>query len=266
VQNKISTIENLEGLSNLRQIELGANRVREIQGLETLTALEELWLGKNKITEIKGLDTLSNLKILSIQSNRLRTITGLDNLTNLEELHISHNLLTELSGLDNNTNLRVIDISANPIEHLGGLKSLKHLTEFWASNCKLSDYAEIERELRDKEELETVYFEGNPLQRSQPALYRNKVRLALPQVVQIDASEFGLFSPFFFFFLFACRDEGIGNETFANIMCVFSFRQAGLVCRTPPLRGGFFLAVHATSNMHLDGLIIFTTTLPRLYH
>lgn len=28
VQNKISTIENLEGLSNLRQIELGANRIR----------------------------------------------------------------------------------------------------------------------------------------------------------------------------------------------------------------------------------------------
>jgi protein phosphatase 1 regulatory subunit 7 len=53
----------------------------------------------------------------------------------------------------------------------------------------LSDFNEIEKELRDKEELETVYFEGNPLQRSQPALYRNKVRLALPQVVQIDASK-----------------------------------------------------------------------------
>lgn len=46
----------------------------------------------------------------------------------------------------------------------------------------------MQRELADKEELETVYFEGNPLQRAQPALYRNKVRLALPQVVQIDAS------------------------------------------------------------------------------
>jgi protein phosphatase 1 regulatory subunit 7 len=48
----------------------------------------------------------------------------------------------------------------------------------------------VEKELRDKEELETVYFEGNPLQRQQPALYRNKVRLALPQIVQIDASKF----------------------------------------------------------------------------
>lgn len=48
----------------------------------------------------------------------------------------------------------------------------------------------MERELKEKEELNTVYFEGNPLQLRQPALYRNKVRLALPQVRQIDASKF----------------------------------------------------------------------------
>ncbi|KAH9866511.1 Protein phosphatase 1 regulatory subunit sds22 [Plenodomus biglobosus] len=189
VQNKISKIENLEGLTNLRQIELGANRLREIEGLDTLTGLEELWLGKNKITEIRGLDTLTNLKILSIQSNRLHSISGLSHLSTLEELHISHNLLTSISGLSSNTNLRVIDISANPIEHLSGLEGLIHLQEFWASNCKLSDFREVERELRDKEELETVYFEGNPLQRQQPALYRNKIKLALPKVVQIDASK-----------------------------------------------------------------------------
>ncbi|KAF2845512.1 L domain-like protein [Plenodomus tracheiphilus IPT5] len=189
VQNKISKIENLEGLTHLRQLELGANRVREIEGLDTLTGLEELWLGKNKITEIRGLDTLKNLKILSIQSNRLHSLSGLSHLTALEELHISHNILTSLSGLSANINLRVIDISANPIEHLSGLHGLLHLQEFWASNCKLSDFAEVERELRDKQELETVYFEGNPLQRQQPALYRNKIRLALPRVVQIDASK-----------------------------------------------------------------------------
>lgn len=76
------------------------------------------------------------------------------------------------------------------MEHLSGLEGLVHLTEFWASNCKLADFGEVERQLRDKEELETVYFEGNPLQRAQPALYRNKIKLALPRVVQIDASKF----------------------------------------------------------------------------
>lgn len=188
VQNKISAIEGLEGLTNLRMLELGANRIRTLENLETLTGLEELWLGKNKITEIKGLGTLTNLKILSIQSNRLTSIVGLSSLPNLEQLHISHNALTSLSGLESNTNLRVIDISSNPIDHLTGLSQLTYLEELWASYCKIGDFAEIERELKDKEELETVYFEGNPLQLRQPALYRNKVRLALPQVKQIDAT------------------------------------------------------------------------------
>ena len=47
----------------------------------------------------------------------------------------------------------------------------------------------MEAELGGIEGLETVYFEGNPLQLSGPAVYRNKVRLALPQIKQIDASE-----------------------------------------------------------------------------
>ena len=63
------------------------------------------------------------------------------------------------------------------------------MEEFWASYCKLENFQEVEAQLKDKEKLETVYFEGNPLQLRQPALYRNKVRLALPQVRQIDASE-----------------------------------------------------------------------------
>ncbi|KAL2007842.1 hypothetical protein VTN00DRAFT_7824 [Thermoascus crustaceus] len=188
VQNRIQKIEGLEGLTRLRNLELGANRIREIENLETLTALEELWLGKNKITEMKNLDALTNLRIISIQSNRLTSITGLSNLKNLEELYISHNALTSLSGLESNTNLRVLDFSNNQVSKLENLSHLKHLEELWASNNQLSSFEEVERELKDKEELKTVYFEGNPLQTKGPALYRNKVRLALPQVMQIDAT------------------------------------------------------------------------------
>jgi protein phosphatase 1 regulatory subunit 7 len=189
VQNKISTIENLDGLTKLRNLELAANRIREIQNLETLTGLEELWLGKNKITEMKGLSSLQNLKILSIQSNRIRAISGLDHLPNLEELYISHNALTSLKGLENVIGLRVLDISNNQIASLVGVGHLKQLEELWASYNQIGDFGEVEKELKDKENLNTVYFEGNPLQLKNPTLYRNKVRLALPQIMQIDASK-----------------------------------------------------------------------------
>ena len=136
----------------------------------------------------QNISPLSNLKILSIQSNRLPVISGLDALVNLEELYISHNALTHISGLDNNRNLRMIDISSNQITQLSNLQHLEHLEEVWASSNQLASFDEVERELADKKELTTVYFEGNPLQTKSPALYRNKVRLALPQVKQIDAS------------------------------------------------------------------------------
>jgi protein phosphatase 1 regulatory subunit 7 len=188
VQNKISRIEGLEGLTELRNLELGANRIREIENLESLKSLEELWLGKNKITEMKNLDSLSNLRIISIQSNRLTNLTGLSNLPNLEELYFSHNAVADLSGLEKNTTLRVLDFSNNQISHLEHLSTLVNLEEVWASNNQLSSFEEVERELKDKEKLQTVYFEGNPLQMNGPAVYRNKVRLALPHITQIDAS------------------------------------------------------------------------------
>ncbi|KAI9682287.1 MAG: Protein phosphatase 1 regulatory subunit sds22 [Caeruleum heppii] len=166
VQNKISRIEGLAALTKLRNLELAANRIREIENLETLTGLEELWLGKNKITELKGLEDLKGL----------------------EELYISHNALDEITGLDNNLSLRVLDVSNNRIRTLSGLAHLKQLEEVWASNNEIASFEEVESQLKDKESLNTVYFEGNPLQTKNPVLYRNKVRLALPQVQQIDAT------------------------------------------------------------------------------
>lgn len=66
---------------------------------------------------------------------------------------------------------------------------MQKLENFWASGCKLESFEEIEKELADKEQLDEVYFEGNPLQRANPVLYRNKIRLALPRVSKIDACE-----------------------------------------------------------------------------
>jgi protein phosphatase 1 regulatory subunit 7 len=190
VQNRISKIENLDGLSNLTMIELAANRIREIENLEPLTSLTEIWLGKNKITEIRNLSTLTNIRVLDLKSNRLTNLSGLEALTNLEELYVSHNAIAALSGLENNKKLRVLDISNNRITKLENISHLSELEEFWASANGISDFREVERELKDKENLETVYFEANPLQLNGPAVYRNKVRLLLPQVKQIDASKF----------------------------------------------------------------------------
>lgn len=141
-----------------------------------------------QLIAVQNVSCLQNLKIISLQSNRIPNISGLSELVGLEELYISHNLLTEISGLDNNIHLRVLDISNNQVTSLAHLAHLRNLEELWASSNQLASYDEIEKELAGTQSLKTVYFEANPLQTKNPVLYRNKVRLALPQIQQIDAS------------------------------------------------------------------------------
>ncbi|CAK7200954.1 protein phosphatase regulatory subunit Sds22 [Sporothrix eucalyptigena] len=212
VANKIGSVDGLEeaAAATLRMLELGSNRIRSIAPLGGFgfVALEELWLAKNKITSLEGLAGLPKLRLLSIQSNRLRDLSPLKDVPTLEELYVSHNALeslkslrgevgepdeageatTEKAGSSTLPLLRVLDVSHNQIKSFSGTEHLSALEEVWASYNQVADFGDVERCLRDKTKLETVYLEGNPLQLRGPALYRNKVRLTLPQVTQIDAT------------------------------------------------------------------------------
>ena len=79
-------------------------------------------------------------------------------------------------------------MSNNRIAHLTNLGHLEQLEEFWASSNLLESFPEIERELGGLEGLHTVYFEHNPLQKTAGPTYRNKVRLSLKAIKQIDAT------------------------------------------------------------------------------
>jgi protein phosphatase 1 regulatory subunit 7 len=57
-----------------------------------------------------------------------------------------------------------------------------------ANNNMISDFSQVEKQLAGMQSLETVYFEGNPIQKDLGASYRRKIMLALPQVGQIDAT------------------------------------------------------------------------------
>ncbi len=52
---------------------------------------------------------------------------------------------------------------------------------------QLTSFDEIEQQLSDKEHLETVYFEANPLQKNDMVNYRRKMKLSLPRIKKIDA-------------------------------------------------------------------------------
>lgn len=161
----------------------------------------------------QNISHLRSLRILSLPSNRIAALPGADDdgdnddndaiegrvpldLPSLAELYLSHNALTVLPArsLSRLPALTTLDLSGNAIERLAGLAGpdrVPLLEEFWFSGNRLSGpgaFADIERELAGKRKLGTVYFEGNPFEREAGATYRNKIKLALPQIVQIDAT------------------------------------------------------------------------------
>lgn len=188
VQNKITDIVNLETFTSLKNLELGGNRITQIKNLDPLVNLTELWLAKNRISKLENLSTLKNLKILSIQSNRITKIEGLEGLENLEELYISHNGIEKIEGLDKNLKLTTLDITGNRVSKLENLSHLKELTDLWASYNKIASFANVEDELKDLKNLDTVYLESNPIQTENPTSYRRKLIMFLPQVNKIDAT------------------------------------------------------------------------------
>jgi protein phosphatase 1 regulatory subunit 7 len=188
VQNKIEEIKNLETLTKLTNLELGGNRISKIENLDTLVDLTQLWLGKNRIHKFENLNALTNLKILSIQSNRITKIEGLENLVNLEELYVSHNGIEKIEGLEKNIKLNTLDLTSNRIQRIGDLSHLKELTDLWISYNKIDSFEDVENGLKDLKDLDTVYFEGNPLQLNNPTAYRRKLIMFLPQINKIDAT------------------------------------------------------------------------------
>lgn len=181
----------MDSLVNLEELYLGKNKITELTVCRTRTICPLIIEAESSLCDTQNLEGLKNLNILSIQSNRITSpsLSHLANLPQLTDVYISHNLLDSLQPLSSVTSLRILDVSNNPITSLAGLESLSQLEELWASNCKLESFEEVEKVLKDKANLNTVYFEGNPLELRQRALYRNKVKLALPQVRQVDASK-----------------------------------------------------------------------------
>ncbi|CEP61642.1 type 1 protein phosphatase-activating protein SDS22 LALA0_S03e07492g [Lachancea lanzarotensis] len=192
VQNRISTIENLSTLKVLLNLELGGNQISRIEpdSFKGLENLQQLWLGKNSIPRLIHLDHLRNLRILSIQSNQLTKIEGLDQLPNLEELYLSHNFISKIEGLEHNTRLNTLDITSNKITKIENLRHLTKLTDLWLSFNQIDQSIEsVGDELRDLPEFETIYLEGNPIEKNSGTVYRRKLVLNLGSSLQkIDAT------------------------------------------------------------------------------
>ncbi|XP_059816223.1 protein phosphatase 1 regulatory subunit 7-like [Hypanus sabinus] len=122
---------------------------------------------------------------LFLQSNRLTKIEGMQGLVNLQELYLSHNGIEVIEGLENNKKLTTLDIANNRVKKIENVSHLTELQEFWMNDNLIDHWSDLD-ELKNAKDLQTIYLEGNPLQKDPH--YRRKVILSLPSVRQIDAT------------------------------------------------------------------------------
>ena len=86
----------MDGLTNLKWLDLSFNYIAKLEGLDKLTKLTDLSLYSNNIKKLEGLDNLHELNLLSIGKNKLeiledsvKYLMGLQ--ANLEVLRIDDN-------------------------------------------------------------------------------------------------------------------------------------------------------------------------------
>jgi len=87
----ISDLSPLNGLTNLRYLNLYENQNPDITALAGLTNLTELNLGRNKITDLTPLTGLSQLTYLKLWENHVTDLTPLTGLTKLRKLNLYGN-------------------------------------------------------------------------------------------------------------------------------------------------------------------------------
>ena len=136
--NNITIINNLKNLINLEELDISRNEIEEIQGLESLINLKQLNLSQNMIQMIIGLDSLINLKILNLSHNRINEIEGLSKLIALEHLALFYNEITQIQKLDNLVNLKVLHLDFNRISAIFGLDHLVKLETLGLSQNRIS--------------------------------------------------------------------------------------------------------------------------------
>ena len=125
--NKITEIDGLESLINLKVLSLGRNRITKIKNISHLVNLEDLFIQGNRIKKIEGLDSFENLRRLNLSRNRIREIGGFNHLKSLYSLFIGSNKIKSIENLDNLVNLNRLGLSGNRICEIKGLDYLYNL-------------------------------------------------------------------------------------------------------------------------------------------
>ena len=120
----ISALPSLNGLKNLKRLEINNCSISDLTPLAELTQLEWLGLNNNQISDVSPLRNLRGLEHLALNANIIENVLPLAKLTKLKLLHLENNIISDVSPLAGLTNLERLDLRSNAISDFSPLEGL----------------------------------------------------------------------------------------------------------------------------------------------
>jgi protein phosphatase 1 regulatory subunit 7 len=162
---KVTVMEGLDNLPQLKELVLRSCLISKMQNLENLPSLDKLELYDNQITALENLEHLGHLRVLDMSFNLIKEMGNVRCCPNTEEIYLAQNKIKTIRGFsssqrnenededeeggkeeDGKVNeadrpfrkLRVLDLGANRIRSLEGLEVCDQLVDLWMGKNKIS--------------------------------------------------------------------------------------------------------------------------------
>ena len=152
-------VSDFDGLTALRNLDLGRNSISDLTVFKDMTALEFISLSNNSITDISALKGLTSLTRLELYNNSISDISALKGLTSLKRLLLSFNSIKDISALKGLTSLVSLSLSSTAVTDISALENLTSLTGLYLASTSISDISALE----DMTSLTTLVLYNNSI-------------------------------------------------------------------------------------------------------
>lgn len=140
----LSSITDLEPLTELTYLDLSGNTLRNLAPLSVMTGLRELYLANNAVNTLEALKPLKKLEKLDVSYNSLHTLEQIYGLKSLTVLRAGNNQIGSILGISDLQNLTVLDLGHNNLTEVKMLTALTGLNELNLSNNAISSILGLE--------------------------------------------------------------------------------------------------------------------------
>jgi Leucine-rich repeat (LRR) protein len=127
-RNGVGSLSSLRALTGLVSLTLAENSILDLEPLTGLYNLATLDLRQNFVSDLAPLAGLESLSVLNLSKNHVQSAAALAKLAHLFSVDLSDNLVSDPSALSGHSELQTLNLANNRVTALGALSNLPALT------------------------------------------------------------------------------------------------------------------------------------------